>query len=136
MTIKEKRQKLTDIECTSNCEQCEYDCADFCGKNSEFSAPDNIIDAWYEKCFGANNALPNNVNHPSHYQGKHECIDEMIKLFGVQAVIGFCKCNVYKYRYRADRKGGEEDIKKAEWYMDKLIELESKIEQERFKFLT
>lgn len=65
-----------------------------------------------------------NVNHPAHYQGKHECIDEMISLFGVDAVIGFCKCNVYKYRYRADKKNGEEDLKKAEWYMDKLIELE------------
>jgi hypothetical protein len=65
-----------------------------------------------------------NVNHPQHYQGKHECIDEMIALFGVEAVKGFCKCNVYKYRYRADRKNGEEDLKKAEWYMDYLMKLE------------
>lgn len=64
-----------------------------------------------------------NVNHPKHYQGKHECIDEMIALFGVEAVKHFCMCNVYKYRYRADRKNGAEDLNKAEWYMDKLIEL-------------
>lgn len=64
------------------------------------------------------------VNHPSHYQGKHECIDEMISLFGVEAVKGFCMCNVYKYRYRADRKNGAEDIQKADWCMDKLMELE------------
>lgn len=64
------------------------------------------------------------VNHPAHYQGKHECIDEMIALFGVEAVKGFCACNVYKYRYRADRKNGAEDIAKAEWYMTKLMELE------------
>lgn len=64
------------------------------------------------------------VNHPAHYQGKHECIDEMISLFGVEAVKGFCRCNVYKYRYRADRKNGSEDIAKADWYMDKLMELE------------
>lgn len=67
---------------------------------------------------------PETVNHPAHYQGKHECIDEMISLFGVEAVKGFCKCNVYKYRYRADRKNGAEDIQKADWYMDKLMELE------------
>ena len=66
----------------------------------------------------------NTVNHPSHYQGKHECIDEMLALFGVEAVKGFCKCNVYKYRYRADRKNGAEDIAKADWYMSKLMELE------------
>lgn len=64
------------------------------------------------------------VNHPSHYQGKYECIDEMIALFGVEWVKGFCACNVYKYRYRADRKNGAEDIAKAEWYMQKLMELE------------
>ncbi len=66
-----------------------------------------------------------NVNHPAHYQGgRRECIDEMIAMFGVEAVKAFCCCNVYKYRYRADRKNGAEDIAKAEWYMDKLIELE------------
>lgn len=67
---------------------------------------------------------PETVNHPFHYQGKHECIDEMIALFGVDAVKAFCRCNVYKYRYRADKKNGPEDIAKAEWYMDKLMELE------------
>lgn len=40
---------------------------------------------------------PDNVNHPFHYQGKYECIDEMVALFGVDAVRHFCMCNVYKY---------------------------------------
>lgn len=65
----------------------------------------------------------NNVNHPKHYQGKHECIDEMIAMFGVEAVKHFCMCNVYKYRYRAAAKNGQEDLDKADWYMDKLMEL-------------
>ena len=65
------------------------------------------------------------VNHPAHYnQGKYECIDEMIALFGEEAVKDFCRCNVYKYKYRADMKNGEQDQRKAEWYMDKLMELE------------
>lgn len=66
------------------------------------------------------------VNHPAHYQGKYECIDEMIALFGRHAVMDFCRCNVYKYRYRAAAKGGQEDLDKANWYMDKLIELQGK----------
>lgn len=66
------------------------------------------------------------VNHPAHYQGKHECIDEMIALFGVEAVKHFCMCNVYKYRYRAANKNGQEDLDKADWYMDKLMELEER----------
>ena len=67
--------------------------------------------------------MSENVNHPAHYQGKHECIDEMIALFGIDAVRCFCACNVYKYRFRAANKNGAEDLAKAEWYMDKLIEL-------------
>lgn len=65
------------------------------------------------------------VNHPDHYNsGKHECFDEMLALFGVDAVMAFCRCNVYKYRYRAADKNGAEDLRKADWYMDRLIELE------------
>ena len=67
------------------------------------------------------------VDHPKHYnQGKYETIDEMIALFGVEAVKHFCMCNVYKYRVRAEYKGGQQDIEKAEWYMTKLMELQEK----------
>ncbi len=67
--------------------------------------------------------LTDNVNHPNHYQGKNECIDVMVAMFGIEAVKHFCMCNAYKYRFRSNMKNGEEDIKKAEWYEDKLIEL-------------
>jgi hypothetical protein len=71
------------------------------------------------------NIMNDKVNHPSHYQGKHECIEVMRALFGDEAVKSFCKCNAYKYRFRAGKKGSaEEDIKKAEWYEDYLILLE------------
>lgn len=76
----------------------------------------------YEILFGKEEK--ETVNHPAHYQGKHECIDEMIALFGVEAVKHFCMCNVYKYRFRAANKNGQEDLDKADWYMDKLMELE------------
>ncbi|MDE5917076.1 MAG: DUF3310 domain-containing protein [Oscillospiraceae bacterium] len=64
-----------------------------------------------------------NVNHPEHYQGERECIDIMLDLFGIESVIEFCKCNIFKYRFRADKKNGEEDILKAQWYEKKLSEL-------------
>lgn len=75
----------------------------------------------YTVLFG--NECDDNVNHPAHYQGKNECIDVMLAMFGVQAVKHFCMCNAYKYRFRADKKNGAEDIEKAEWYESKLIEL-------------
>lgn len=64
------------------------------------------------------------VNHPKHYtSGAYECFDEMLAVFGREAVVNFCKCNVYKYRYRSNLKNGEEDLKKADWYMGKIFEL-------------
>lgn len=71
--------------------------------------------------------MADNVIHPSHYNtGKYECIDEMVALFGVEAVKSFCKCNIYKYRYRANAKNGAEDTAKADNYMDILMDLEKK----------
>ena len=64
------------------------------------------------------------VNHPSHYEtGKFECIDVMQETQGVSAVKDFCLCNAFKYLYRCKRKNGLEDIKKAIWYLNKLVEL-------------
>ena len=68
---------------------------------------------------------PDSVNHPSHYcqDGSMEAIDEMIAVFGVEAVKNFCLLNVWKYRKRAIFKNGEEDLKKSDWYMNKFVEL-------------
>lgn len=69
-----------------------------------------------------------NINHPSHYQGKHECIEVMRAMFGDEAVKGFCKCNSFKYRFRAGKKDGQsadQDLKKAEWYEDYLMKMEN-----------
>ena len=63
------------------------------------------------------------VNHPDHYNRGMECIDEMIAVFGIEAVKNFCICNVWKYRYRASDKNGQEDLDKADWYMKKYVEL-------------
>lgn len=66
------------------------------------------------------------VNDPPHYkQHEMECIDEMIVVFGVQAVIDYCKCAAWKYRYRAPYKHmSEMDNGKADWYLKKAKELE------------
>ena len=64
------------------------------------------------------------VNHPAHYEGKkYECINEMIKYIGLSQTIDFCKCNAFKYLWRWDNKNGIEDIEKAQWYVNKAIEL-------------
>lgn len=63
-----------------------------------------------------------NVNHPSHYTGRYECIDVMQDVFGDEATDNFCLCNAFKYIWRARKKNGLEDVKKAVWYLNKYIE--------------
>lgn len=70
-----------------------------------------------------------NVNHPSHYNlpGRKECIEEMLDVFGVEALKHFCLLNRYKYLYRHTMKNGEEDLAKALWYEDKFLSLGGEI---------
>lgn len=70
----------------------------------------------------------NPVDHPSHYQSMSgklniECIDAMRAAFGDYETAIFCRCNAFKYVWRADSKGGNEDIEKAQWYLNKFLEL-------------
>lgn len=73
--------------------------------------------------------MTDNVNHPSHYtQGCVECIDAItaatVNKTGIEAV---CTANVIKYLWRYEAKNGLEDVKKAQWYLNRLIaEMEGK----------
>jgi len=63
------------------------------------------------------------VNHPNHYQGKIEVIDyieEYSKNYPEALTFNFG--NVIKYVSRAPRKNGKEDLEKARWYLDRMIE--------------
>ena len=121
MTIKEKAKRIeqycNNVDICDRCPLFSY--TDACYELTEGN--EDIIERNYNILFGDKES--NNVNHPEHYQGKNECIDEMVAMFGVDAVKHFCACNAYKYRFRADKKNGAEDIEKAEWYERKLIEL-------------
>lgn len=60
------------------------------------------------------------VSHPPHYEGRTslECIEVMEVTFGCKAVCDFCLCNAFKYMWRYKNKNGEEDLRKAKWYLD------------------
>ena len=121
MTIKEKAKRIEQYcDTMSVCDSCPiFSYTDACYELTEVN--EDIIERNYNILFGDKES--DNVNHPEHYQGKNECIDVMVAMFGVDAVKHFCMCNAYKYRFRADKKNGAEDIAKAEWYESKLIEL-------------
>jgi hypothetical protein len=68
--------------------------------------------------------MTDNVNHPAHYtSGGIECIDALRSALGDEFT-GFLRGNVIKYLWRYKQKNGVEDLRKARWYLDKLIEEE------------
>lgn len=96
------------------------------------SDSDHALDAMSFGLMGAGAAsggAKDNVNHPSHYtQGKVECIDAIEAGMSEEMFEGYLKgcCNKYLWRYKM--KGGSESLRKAQWYLDRLIKLNEKIE--------
>lgn len=69
------------------------------------------------------NVVNDPVNHPSHYKGNGvECIDCIASaVSGLDGFYAFCAGNAIKYIFRFSHKNGVEDLRKAEWYIDRLI---------------
>ena len=63
------------------------------------------------------------VNNPEHYnKGGIECIDGIEAMLTEEEFIGYLRGNSLKYRWRFTYKNGIEDLKKADWYENKLLE--------------
>lgn len=70
-------------------------------------------------------SMINDTDHPDHYNHGTECIELMLETQGIDAVLNFCTCNAFKYLYRHQFKGGDNDIQKAKWYIEKYLELKA-----------
>jgi uncharacterized coiled-coil protein SlyX len=82
--------------------------------------PRETADTWgYD-----DSAQPDPVNRPAHYTSKGiECIDAIREALGEDGFKAFCRGNVIKYSWRADKKGKPaEDMAKAAWYANKASE--------------
>lgn len=80
-----------------------------------------------------NNPSHDPVNHPSHYtQGGIECIDAIKASMTEIEFRGFLKGQVIKYMWRYALKGKPvEDLKKAEFYRNRLVEEIEKSEEKK-----
>ena len=114
---------VDDADCDYNCEDC--DCAELDDRDEK---DDDSCEAeehpeWphpIEEDIKPDSSQYEYVNGPAHYHGT-ECIENMRKLYGDDAVRWFCICNAYKYRFRDGSKPGvtaEQDKEKAHWYED------------------
>ena len=67
--------------------------------------------------------VPDMVNHPKHYtQGGIECIDALkAATVGKRGIEAVCVANVIKYLWRYEEKNGIEDVRKAKWYIERLL---------------
>ena len=75
----------------------------------------------------------NMVSHPSHYQSETglEVIDVIEAFtFDLKGIEATDTGNILKYICRWKNKNGLQDLKKARWYLDHLIEHVQKLEEE------
>ena len=67
-----------------------------------------------------------NVNHPAHYTSGcgFECFEMLQMVLTDEELCGFCMGNAIKYIWRYQDKGGMEDIRKARWYLEKMMDIQ------------
>ena len=64
-----------------------------------------------------------NVNQPPHYNtGNIECIQAIQASMTTRQFQGYLKGNIIKYIWRYEYKNQKEDLRKAQWYLTRLLE--------------
>ena len=129
---REQKEKLFNKLCMkqgyglSNCSKCSEFVNDLCNRKNTSEFTDEELDVALrdmEKDDPGQHEF-DAVERPAHYASTSiECIDAMVETQGVDAVKSFCVCNAFKYLWRHNSKNGDEDIKKANWYLNKAVEL-------------
>lgn len=63
------------------------------------------------------------VNQPPHYnQGGIECVEAIKASMSAEEFQGYLKGNAIKYLWRYRHKNGVQDLQKANWYNNRLIQ--------------
>jgi hypothetical protein len=129
---REQKEKLFSELCEkkgdglANCSKCSEFVNDLCDRKSTSKFTDEELDLALRDMEKTNPGKHefDVVSRPAHYTSTSiECIDAMVETQGTKAVVDFCVCNAFKYLWRHNSKNGDEDIKKANWYLNKAVEL-------------
>jgi len=70
------------------------------------------------------NELKDMVNHPDHYTNSSIETIDIIESVTAEGFQYYLEGNILKYLTRYRHKNGIEDLKKAQWYLNKLIEVQ------------
>ena len=103
---------MNNKKCCWNCIHCDT-FGGVCFRGKFYSLPVKIhLKNYVCEKFEKDN---DNINSPAHYnQGKIETIDYIEDM-------NYLEGNIIKYISRYKYKNGVEDVKKAKWYIDRLI---------------
>src|SRR6056297_2055046 len=83
---------------------------------------DYTLDEDFEKAFSDALDRDDKVNSPSHYRsGNIECIEAIEEALTDEELRGYFKGNCLKYLWREQYKNQLEDLRKAKWYLDRLV---------------
>jgi len=67
--------------------------------------------------------IPDPINDPEHYrQGMIDCITAIEAQLTAEEFRGYLKGNIAKYVWRERKKGGGESLRKAQWYLNTLLD--------------
>ena len=102
------------------CERVGYYCMKRAINLKDLNSDECVID--FTECFKPLERVNDEINSPKHYtQGKIETIDYIEDM-------GYIEGNIIKYISRYKFKGKPiEDLKKARWYIDRLIKKEEEL---------
>ena len=91
-----------------------------CKSFKKKEAKEEVDKEYFRKLFKENGG--DNVKHPNHYNGTDslECIDVIHFALGDDGFAYYCIGNIFKYLWRCDKKNGEEDLEKADQYLQFL----------------
>lgn len=78
----------------------------------------------------SNNDVKDFALKPKYYQQNgQDLIDHLSDIFNADMFVGFMTGNIFKYLTRWQQKNGIEDLKKAQVYLNRLIEFEKQQNQ-------
>lgn len=64
------------------------------------------------------------MTDPDYYQGEIKCIDVIDQVVaGLHGPVAAYVASIQKYIWRWNDKGGVKDLKKAKWFLDRLINM-------------
>lgn len=127
-----------------NCRNCKYGDSNIglCSMCVSNTYRPDLRPSYWEPKVSDNQLEKTNdpVNHPNHYQTKSglETI-QVIEAFteGLEGIYAVDTANVIKYICRWKKKNGLQDLKKAQWYLNNLIDhVESNLEEEDYTIPT